>query len=175
MTDPLDLYSRELLERLVTEEVRPAGTPGTHLVGGVVKACSKLETLLRATVIALAREEGVAPENLLARTSVGGSPIGSISKAMAGPLAHSLSKLSREARARQWPASVRPLLDDLGSRSSRIFAFIKLRNEVAKQGEDPAKAKRALSELRQFVETYRLTAGWAAPKGSGADCEKKIS
>jgi hypothetical protein len=159
MDDSIEKISLELLERLATEEGRPATTPGTHLVGGLVKAGVKLEALLRAIVLEVADVDGVDPGALLAPS--GARPT-SIHKAMAGPLAHGLrSHLETRRPQPPIPAQLRPILDDLVRRDSRIFAFITMRNEIAKEGQEPKLAVTVMKKLRELVSGFRKHAGWS--------------
>lgn len=157
MTATIDTLSQELLERLNTEDARPVTTAGTHLVGGLVKAGAKLEGLLRAIVQAVADADGLDPTALLA--PAGGRPL-TVRKAMAGPLAYGLKDHLAARRGKPLPAALRPLLDNLASRDSRILGFIALRNEVAKEGREPRDARLAMRRLRELVATFRRNAGW---------------
>jgi len=154
--------SHELLERLSTEEARPEATPGTHLVGGFVKAGAKLEDLLRAVVGVIAEADGVDPSVLLAPVAGRAPPL---RKAMAGPLAHGI-KAYVVRRPSNLPRELRPLLDDLSRSDSRILGFIAARNKVAKEGRDPELARVALRDLRDFVRAFRRSAGWAGSQTS---------
>lgn len=155
MRNALDTLSRELLERLTVEEARPGLTPSTHLVGGIVKAGAKLEAFLREAVRQVAVAAGIAPEDLL--TPMGGRPL-TLRKAMAGPLAHGLRQHFAAGGA-QVPA-LKPIVDDLCARDSRVLAFIKMRNEVAKEGREPRDAQVSKKKLHELVVTLRKDAGW---------------
>lgn len=158
MAQSLEALSLELIERLTTEQERPQGTAGTHLVGGIVKAGAKLEALLRAMVVAVAEADGVDPSELLAATGGRAPPV---RRAMAGPLACGLKQRALSRPAGTLPAAFKPVLDDLRSRDSRILAFIALRNEIAKEGREPRDGKRAILRLRELMVTFRKHAGWS--------------
>lgn len=157
MADSIESLSMELLERLSTEERRPSTTPSTQLVGGLVKSGAKLEALLRAIVQVVADADGVDPVALLAPT--GGRPL-TLRKAMAGPLAHGLKAHLGSRRAGPLPEMLRPILDDLTGRDSRILEFLKRRNETAKEGREPKLAQPAVRRLRELVAMFRRNAGW---------------
>jgi hypothetical protein len=157
MADVLDSLSRELLERLTVEEARPGTTPSTHLVGGIVKAGAKLEALLRETVKRVAAADGVAPESLL--TPVGGRPL-TLHKAMAGPLAYGLKNHFGSRGARPLVPTLQSIVDDLRAHDSRILGFIKMRNEVAKEGREPRDAHVATKRLHALLSAFRKDAGW---------------
>jgi hypothetical protein len=157
MVDALDSLSRELLERLSVEKARPGATPSTHLVGGIVKAGAKLEALLREVVKRVAAAERVAPETLL--TPIGGRPL-TLHKAMAGPLAHGLKNHFAAGRAKTQVPAVQPIVDDLCAYDSRILEFIRMRNEVAKEGREPRDAHIATKRLHDLLLAFRKDAGW---------------
>lgn len=157
MPATLESSSRELLERLSKEDERPVATAGTHLVGGLVKCGAKLEALLRVVVQTVADADGLDAESLVA--AAGGRPL-TLRKAMAGPLAHGLKAYLATRRGRPLPLEVKPILDDLARRDSRILEFITLRNEIAKEGGEPQNAKVAMRKLRDLVATLREKAGW---------------
>jgi hypothetical protein len=156
MADALESLSRELLERLTVEEARTGETPATHLVGGLVKAGVKLEALLREVVRQVAAAEGIAPEALL--TPTGGRPL-TLRKAMAGPLAYGLKEHFAVKRTIQVPAA-KPIVDDLCARDSCVLGFIKMRNEVAKEGREPRDGRLATKRLQQLLLALRRDAGW---------------
>ncbi len=163
MIGTVDALSLELLERLTTEERRPPSTPGTHLVGGFVKAGAKLEALLRSVVLEIAETDGVDPSELLAPT-IGRAP--PLQKAMAGPLAHGIKAYVVQRASRiPLPQELLPLIDDLSRSDSRIFEFINARNKVAKEGKDPELARVAIRNLRNLVGTFRRSAGWSGSLG----------
>ncbi len=157
MVDALDSLSRELLERLTIEETRSGGTPSTQLVGGIVKVGAKLEALLREVVRQVAVSEGIAPEDLL--MPMGGRPL-TLRKAMAGPLAHGLKQHFIVAHTKLPLPALKPIVDDLCARDSRVLGFIKMRNEVAKEGREPRDAYVSTKRLHDLVLALRKAAGW---------------
>lgn len=156
----MEELSAELLRRLTKEVGRPSAEGGTALVGGVVKAGSKLEDLLRAVVVAASEFERCAPEALLA--SVGGpnGPKPKLAKAMAGPLAYGLVHRYKGKPVSAIPAFARPLVLDLVSEDSAIRTFIDIRNQVAKTNKDPEGARPATARLAKVVAAFREENGW---------------
>ncbi len=159
MTDDIERLSRELVDRLTTEQARPNTTPGTHLVGGVVKSCLKLEQLLKALVVAAAEADGVDPNLFLVlRARDGKAP--RLSRATAGHLWHSLKARARDRSMRPLPRHWKPLLRDLTARHSRIMEFVALRNEIAHEGGEPRNAEAAMTAVLKLVIEFRRVAGW---------------
>lgn len=158
MVPSIESLSRELLERLTTEETRPTTTAGTHIVGGLVKAGAKLEALLRVIVQTVADADGVAPETILSPTA--GRPL-SLRKAMAGPLAHGLRSHLAARSGKPLPKELQPILRDVARKDSSILQFISIRNEIAKEGHEPGLARVPIQKLRRLVSEFRKSAGWA--------------
>jgi len=158
MVSSLESLSRELLDRLTTEDTRPTTTAGTHIVGGLVKTGAKLEALLRVIVQAVADADGVAPETILSPT--GGRPL-SLRRAMAGPLAHGLKSHLATRRGKPLPEELQPILRDVTRNDSSILQFISVRNEIAKEGHEPRLARAPMQKLRRLVSEFRKNAGWS--------------
>lgn len=155
MTTSLDVASRELLERLDTEDARPPETAGTHLVGGLTKIGAKLEALLRATVLELAEAEGVAVESLLPMLS--GKKV-ALRQATGGQLVRALDQL--ELRRGTMSAAARTIVDDLRRRPSAIRTLVRVRNEAAHGDGVPKNASSAVRGLRRLLVQCRRAGGW---------------
>jgi len=149
--------SLALLERLNVEVARPPGEPSTTLVGGIVKAGSKLDALLREVIVYVAEVEAQRPEDLLARVGRGGGSKPNLRNANAGPLAYGLKEYFASRSVTTVPLLVRSLVQDLVAGDSAILSFITVRNEIAKQGGDPSRGRPAAARLRRLIEDFRRT------------------
>lgn len=157
MKEELQKLSGQLSERLSKEDGRPPAAPGTVLVGGVVTAGRILEKLLRAAVVEVSRTDGIDPTEIVGRGAGRPRPM---SKATAGELAHGLKNFLHRRQDRSVSTLLDPLTEDLLARSSRILNFIKVRNEVAKEGKEPKTARAAVKQLHQLMLSFRRNAGW---------------
>lgn len=153
----LDSISAELLTRLDKEHLRAASEPATALVGGVVTACRHLESLLRESVRVLAASEGCDPTDIITppHQRYGRRPL--LDKVSAGRLAGGLIHFRR---TKPIPRPISALVSDLSATDSAILNFIRVRNEVAKQGADPGLLPEPTRRLKAWVTNFRRSSGW---------------
>lgn len=147
----LDEIAEQLLERLNVEEARPASGASTVLVGGIVKACSKLEAFLRELVRVVAENEGCSRDELISGPHRSAGPGRRL--AMTGALAHGMKTYF--LRSRNVDPAFRSLASDLRGANSAILAFIDVRNRVAKADGDPSAIRPATVRLRKLVLAFR--------------------
>lgn len=151
----LDEVAEQLLARLTVEEARPAVDASTVLVGGIVKACSKLESFLRELVNVVAALERCGVDDLIGGPQRSAGPVRRL--AMTGALAHGLKAYF--LRSRNVEPALQSLAGDLRSTNSAILAFIDVRNRVAKADGDPAAIRPATARLRTVIQAFRQDAG----------------
>jgi hypothetical protein len=150
----LDEVAEQLLARLNVEEARPASGASTVLVGGIVKACSKLESFLRELVNVVAGLEGCKVDELTSGPQRSGGPGRRLP--MTGALAHGMKAYFQ--RSQNVDPVLRSLARDLRSTNSAILGFIDVRNRVAKADGDPAAIRPATVRLRTLIQAFRQDA-----------------
>lgn len=137
--------AKELLARIDKERSREPGTPETHLIGGLAKVGTKLESLLRVALEAACAEQGREVRDFL--PEIQGRAV-SLRRATAGQLARALGSA---AGARGGAVGI--LGKDLrNGKKSVIHRVVHLRNEAAHNERVAPEVTDALQALRRLVE-----------------------
>lgn len=144
----LENYARDLRHRIARELAKPASTHTTK-VGGVIKIGGALERLLLAMYVWLADQEKFEAAFELKKKYPG---VNSIYRATSGMLVALLRDRAHTKSADR--PELAALITDIDGPTSRLYALIRLRNDVAHQGVLSPALYQASVDVMALLDEY---------------------